>query len=68
MMLLETVLGPVWVWLALGENPGAHSLVGGAIVVATLMVNSLLGLREERERMMAVGRDPGSGIGRARRE
>lgn len=68
MMLLETVLGPVWVWLALGENPGAHSMVGGAIVVTTLMVNSLLGLREERERMMAVGRDPGSGIGRPRRE
>jgi drug/metabolite transporter (DMT)-like permease len=48
MMLLETVLGPVWVWLALGENPGVYSIVGGAIVLVTLVVNTLLGIREER--------------------
>lgn len=27
--VLESVLGPVWVWLAVGERPGAFSLVGG---------------------------------------
>ncbi len=48
MMLLETVLGPIWVWLAVGENPGSYSLIGGAIVLVTLAVNTFLGLREER--------------------
>ncbi len=39
-MLLETVLGPLWVWLALGETPGPYTLVGGSIVVATLATHS----------------------------
>ncbi len=50
MMLLETVLGPIWVWWALDENPGPYSIVGGLIVVTTLMVNTLLGISEERKR------------------
>ena len=28
--LLEIVLGPLWVWIALGEQPSATTLVGGA--------------------------------------
>ena len=45
--VLESVLGPVWVWLALGENPGAPSLVGGAIVLAALAGHTLADLRLE---------------------
>jgi len=33
----ETMLGPVWVWLALGEIPGSRTIVGGAIVLAALV-------------------------------
>ncbi len=36
LMLLETVLGPFWVWLVIGEAPTARMLVGGAIVIASL--------------------------------
>ena len=32
--LLDVVLGPIWVFLAFGENPGELTLVGGAIVLA----------------------------------
>jgi len=46
--VLESVLGPVWVWLALGENPGAPSLVGGAVVLAALAGHTLADLRLER--------------------
>jgi drug/metabolite transporter (DMT)-like permease len=46
--VLESVLGPVWVWLALGENPGAPSLIGGAIVLAALAGHTLADLRLER--------------------
>lgn len=37
MLLLETVLGTLWVWLALGERPGPLTFLGGAIVIATLI-------------------------------
>jgi len=38
LLLLETVLGPLWVWLALGEPITAAMLAGGAIVVGSLAV------------------------------
>jgi drug/metabolite transporter (DMT)-like permease len=38
--LLEIVLGPVWVWLALDERPGALTLVGGAIVIAAIVLQT----------------------------
>lgn len=43
-LLLEAVLGPLWVWLALGEDPGVRTLFGGAIVLATLVVHSTISL------------------------
>ncbi|WP_226621585.1 DMT family transporter [Alloyangia pacifica] len=36
LMLLETVLGPVWVWAILGEAPTPRMLLGGALVVTSL--------------------------------
>lgn len=36
LMLLETVLGPLWVWLGLGEAPTQRMLAGGAIVIVSL--------------------------------
>ena len=44
MLLLEAVLGPLWVWLAIGEEPGARTLVGGAVVIGALALNALLAL------------------------
>jgi drug/metabolite transporter (DMT)-like permease len=38
--LLEVVLGPIWVWLAVGEEPGAATLAGGAVVVAAIVVQT----------------------------
>ncbi len=45
MMLLETIVGPIWVWFVLKENPGFYSIVGGTIVLLTLAINSFLSLR-----------------------
>jgi drug/metabolite transporter (DMT)-like permease len=36
--LLEIVLGPLWVWIALSERPGAATLTGGAIVLAAVLI------------------------------
>ena len=41
LLLGETVLGPLWVWLALEEQPGWATLLGGVVVVATLALHSL---------------------------
>ncbi|HEY7019417.1 MAG TPA: DMT family transporter, partial [Gaiellaceae bacterium] len=35
--LLEIVLGPLWVWIALGERPSATTLAGGAVVLAAVV-------------------------------
>jgi drug/metabolite transporter (DMT)-like permease len=39
--LLEVVLGPIWVWIALGEQPDTPTLVGGAIVIGAIVVQTL---------------------------
>lgn len=36
LMLLETVLGPLWVWVGIGEAPTQRMLAGGVIVVVSL--------------------------------
>jgi drug/metabolite transporter (DMT)-like permease len=36
---LETVLGPVWVWLVHGETPSPRTVVGGGIVFAALIAH-----------------------------
>ena len=38
--LLEVVLGPLWVWLALSERPSTATLVGGAVVVGAVVVQA----------------------------
>jgi drug/metabolite transporter (DMT)-like permease len=39
--LLEVVLGPLWVWWALSEQPGTSTLVGGTVVVAAVVLQTL---------------------------
>jgi drug/metabolite transporter (DMT)-like permease len=39
--LLEVVLGPLWVWLAFSEQPGAATLAGGAVVIAAVVIQAL---------------------------
>jgi drug/metabolite transporter (DMT)-like permease len=48
LLLLESILGPVWVWLALGEQPGNSTLLGGVIVLSTLVINTVWVLKYQR--------------------
>jgi drug/metabolite transporter (DMT)-like permease len=50
LLLLESVLGPIWVWLALGEVPGRYTLIGGALVLTTLAGNAAWALKRNRSR------------------
>ena len=38
--LLEVVLGPLWVWLALDERPSTLTLAGGAIVIIAIVIQT----------------------------
>jgi len=38
--LLEVVLGPIWVWLALNEQPDSATLAGGAVVIAAIVIQT----------------------------
>ena len=50
LMLIETFLGPLWVWIGIGEYPGIYALVGGGIVVVTLIIVNGLQMRGQRVR------------------
>lgn len=45
MLLLESVLGPTWVWLVLDEQPGPRTLIGGAIILSTLAINTIWAMK-----------------------
>ena len=47
--LLETIIGPVWVWLVIGEEPGIRTLLGGSVVVAALFCHSLWRFKQTRQ-------------------
>ncbi|SDE58581.1 DMT family transporter [Rhodospira trueperi] len=46
--LIETVLGPIWAWVGVGEVPAPMTLVGGALVVGAIAGNSMLALMRRR--------------------
>lgn len=53
LMLLETALGPLWVWLALGETPSRATLFGGGLILSALIAHGLAAWREQRSRNRA---------------
>ena len=38
LMLLETILGPAWVWFIINETPTFQMIAGGLIVIFTLLI------------------------------
>ena len=47
---MEALLAPLWVWLVLGEVPSRQTLIGGGIILATLICLSLYTIRMQRGR------------------
>lgn len=43
--LLETIIGPFWVWMVIKEQPSLETLQGGTIIILTLAIHSFLKLR-----------------------
>lgn len=45
--LAEVLLGPVWVWLFLGETASLNTLIGGVVLMAAIAGNALSGKRRK---------------------
>ena len=43
--LLETIIGPIWVWLIIKEQPSIETLYGGAVIIFTIATHSFLKLK-----------------------
>jgi drug/metabolite transporter (DMT)-like permease len=46
--LLEPLLSPVWVWLAIGERPSAYGLAGGMCIFAGIVADLAIRMRWPR--------------------
>jgi len=44
--LLETIIGPFWVWMVIKEQPSIETIQGGMIIILTIAVHSFLKLRK----------------------
>ena len=46
--LLETILGPIWVWLVIKEQPSTETIAGGIVIITTIAIHSALSLKKSR--------------------
>ena len=44
--VLETILGPVWVWLVIHEQPTNKTIIGGVFIIIIIFIHTFLELRE----------------------
>ena len=44
--LLETIIGPFWVWMIIKEQPSIETIQGGIIIILTIAIHSFLKLRK----------------------
>lgn len=41
LMIIETIMAPIWVWIFLKEVPTLNTFFGGAVILLTLVLNSI---------------------------
>ena len=44
--LLETIIGPLWVWIIIKEQPSIETIQGGSIIILTIAIHSFLKLKK----------------------
>ena len=47
--ILETTLGPFWVWLVINEQPSLKTIIGGSLIILTIFIHTFIELRESRK-------------------
>ena len=48
-MLTEAILGPMWAWLFVNENPSFHVLIGGAIIIFAVFLQFVSSFKVENK-------------------
>jgi len=48
LMIIETIMAPIWVWIFLNEKPTTYTFIGGSLILITLVINSLYSLKKEK--------------------
>ena len=43
--LLETIIGPIWVWLIVKEHPSLETIQGGTVIILTIAIHSFIKLK-----------------------
>jgi drug/metabolite transporter (DMT)-like permease len=43
--LLETIIGPIWVWLIIQEQPSLETIQGGVVIITTIAIHSFIKLK-----------------------
>ena len=43
--LLETIIGPFWVWMVIREQPSIETILGGTVIILTIAIHSFLKLK-----------------------
>ncbi len=44
--LLETIIGPIWVWMVIKEQPSPETIQGGIVIILTIAIHSFLKLKK----------------------
>ncbi len=44
--LLETILGPIWVWMVIKEQPSPETILGGIVIIITIAIHSFLAIKK----------------------
>jgi len=47
--LTESILGPIWVWIGVGEEPSLLTLLGSAVVLVSVGAYCIVGIRQEHK-------------------
>ncbi len=45
-LLIETILGPIWVWFAVNEQIPERTFLGGAIILSAIAMNTVVSMRQ----------------------
>ena len=48
-MLSESILGPIWAFLFVGERPPIFSLIGGAIILSAVLLQFYMLLKKRKK-------------------
>ena len=47
--VLETILGPIWVWLVIHEQPTNKTIIGGVFIIIIILIHTFLEFRDNKK-------------------